>query len=178
MSEKMSLRDLIEVSKEDVERAVAEHGGAGANVAGFVASTAAGKVNEVLDEDITSLLATGWSKVKDVRTAAERSRKAPGTTEVVTLGKHEQSSTHRPVLTLLLGEQKVADLEFTLELTATFKSVKLAISDGRIRSIAPGEASALARLKYKSLKLKEKSTPEWKLPGEIKLKDGIAVPTA
>jgi hypothetical protein len=176
MSDAMKLRDLITVSEENVSDAVKQHGGSGPGVQGFVASAAADQLNEALDQDITAVLATGWAKVKDVKAAAARSRAAPGTTEVVTLGKHEQTSTHHPVLSLMVGEQKVAELEFTLELTATFKSVKLAISDGRIRSIAPGEASALARLKYKSLKLKEKSTPEWKLPGEIKLGDGINVP--
>jgi hypothetical protein len=176
MSEQMCLRDLIEVSEEDLERAAKEHGLAGPNLVGFVASTAADKVNEVLDEDITSLLATGWSKVKDVKSAAARSRSSPGTTEVVTLGKHDQTWTHHPVLTVLLGEQKLTDLKFTLELTATFKSVKLVISDGKLRSIAPGEASAQARLKFGNLKLKEKSTPKWNLPGEIKLENGMPVP--
>lgn len=176
MSEAMRLRDLIDVSADDVERAITGHGGTAPDVQGFVASAAADQLNEALDQDITALLATGWAKVKDVKAAAARSRSAPGTTEVVRLGKHEQTSTHHPVLALMLGERKVAELEFTLELTATFKSVRLAISEGRIRSVAPGEASALARLKYKSLELKEKSTPEWKLPGEIKLKDGVTVP--
>jgi hypothetical protein len=176
MSDAMRLRDLIDVSADDVDRALKEHGGTVPSAGGFIASVAADRVNEALDQDITFVLATGWSKVKDVKAAAARSRSAPGTTEVVTLGKHEQTSTHHPVLALMIGEQEVAELEFTLELTATFKSVKLAISDGRIRSIAPGEASALARLKYKSLKLTEKPTPTWKLPGEIKLKDGVPVP--
>ena len=130
----------------------------------------------MLDEDITSLLATGWSKVKDMKSAAARSRKALETTEVVTLGKHDQTWTHHPVLTVLLGEQKLADLRFTLELTATFKSVKLAISDGKLRWIAPGEASAQAQLKFGSLRLREKSTPAWKLPGRIDLGAGITVP--
>jgi hypothetical protein len=164
------------VSKEDLERGVAEHGASGPNLGGFVASAAADKVNEALDTDLTSVLATGWSKVKDVRAAAERSRKAPGTAEVVTLGKHQQSSTHHPILTVVLGKQTVADLKFTLEFTATFKSVKLAISDGRIVSVAPGNASAHAYLKFGKLTLKEKSTPEWKLPGEIKLGVGVIVP--
>ena len=176
MNEKMRLRDLIEVSAEDVDAAVKERGSTGPDMPGFVASVAADKLNDVLDQDITSLLATGWSKVKEVQTAAARSRAAPGTTEVVMLGKHEQTSTHHPILSLSLGQQTLTELKFTLELVAAFKGVKLAVTDGHIQSVAPGEASALARLKFGNLKLKEKSTPKWNLPGEIRLEKAVPVP--
>jgi len=180
------LRDLISFSQEDVERAAVERKGEKGGAAdgdgdpgfkGFAAGKVAEKLNEALDMDLAETLAEGWAKVKIVREAAARSIKAPGTTEVVTLGQHEQTSTHRPILTLVVAEQAVSDLVFTLELVVRFKSVKLAISGGKLQSVAPGEASAIARLKYKSVQLKEQSTPAWVLPGVVRLPgDGLHVP--
>jgi hypothetical protein len=79
------------------------------------------------------------------------------------------------VLTIKVAKVALPELKLTLELVARFKSVELAIAGGRIRSLAPGEASAIARLKYKSVKLKEQSTPAWKLPGLLTLGAGVPV---
>lgn len=178
MSEFFCLRDLIEVSASDVERAAsdyaAESGGGGLH--GFAAHVGASKLNEALDKDVGDALATGWSKLKAVRDAAKRSLQHPGETSVVTIGQHELTSTHHPVLSVRVAELPAAELRFTLDLVAQFKSVKLEISDGRIRAVSPGEASAFAKLKYGNVELGRKSTPAWKLPGEIRLSgDGIPV---
>lgn len=178
MSDIFCLRDLIEVSESDVEHAAtdfAEESG-GSRIRGFAAHIGADKLNEALDKDVGDSLALGWTRVKAVRDAAKRSMQHPGETSVVTLGQHDLTSTHYPVLTVSVAKLPAAEIRFTLELVAQFKSVKLAISDGRIRSVSPGEASAIARLKYKNVELSKKSTPAWKLPGEIRLRgDGIQV---
>jgi hypothetical protein len=178
MTETVCLRDLIEMSQDDVERAVSEHAresGAG-TLAGFAASVGADTLNQALEKDVTDALAVGWTKVQAVREAAKRSLEHPGEGAVVTLGQHDLTSTHYPVLSIRVARLPVTELTFTLELVARFKSVELAIRDGRIRSFAPGEASAIARLKYKNVKLKEKSTPAWKLPGKIRLaEEGVLV---
>ena len=186
MSDGIYLRDLIRVSEEDINRAAAAQHAEGdrdtdaslaENLKGFGSSVAAEKLNDVLDKDVTETLAEGWSKLKDVRGAAARTSKPPGTTEVLTLGKHEQRLTYHPVLTVSIGSLPAKDFPFTLELVAQFKSVKLEIGGGRIRSVAPGDAAAIARLKYKSALLKEKPTPAWKLPGRVRL-PGQGVPVA
>jgi len=178
MSEIVCLRDLIELSEDDVNHAVSDHvaTAGGGSIAGFVASVGADELNRELDKDVGDVLAIGWTKVQVVREAAKRSLGHPGETSVITLGEHDMTSTHYPVLTISVAKLPVTDLKFTLELVARFKSVKLAIREGRIRSFSPGEASAIARLKYKSVKLKEKSTPAWKLPGEVRLPgEGVVV---
>lgn len=178
MSEIVCLRDLIEVSESDVERAASDYAteSGGGRIRGFAAHVGAGKLNEALDKDVGDALALGWSKVKAVRDAAKRSVQHPGETSVVTLGQHELTSTHHPVLTVRVAELPAAELRFTLDLVAQFRSVKLEINDGRIRSVAPGEASAIAKLKYGNVELSKRSTPAWKLPVEIRLSgDGIPV---
>lgn len=179
MSEIFCLRDLVEVSESDVEHAASDFAAdsGGHRIHGFAAHIGADKLNEALDKDVSDALALGWSKLKAVRDAAKRSLAHPGETSVVTLGQHELTSTHHPVLTVSVAKLSPAEMRFTLELVAQFKSVKLAISDGRLRSVSPGEASAMARLKYKNVELSKKSTPAWKLPGEIRLSGG-GIPVA
>jgi hypothetical protein len=177
MSEFVCLGGLIKLSEEDVEHAVSDHAAetGGGGIAGFVASVGADELNRAMDKDAGDLLALGWSKVQAVRDAAKKSLGKPGET-VVTLGEHEMTSTHYPILTITVARLPATELKFTLELIARFKSVKLAIREGKIRSFSPGEVSAIVRLKYKKAKLKEQATPSWNLPGKVDLPgEGIAV---
>jgi hypothetical protein len=181
MSDVIKLRDLLDVSADDVHSAFREQAKdenavllAQGQLTGFAAGLAADELNKALDSDVFTLLAQGWTKVQAVRDAAKGSLES-GETRKVTLGQHELTSTHHPVLTIRIAQVALPELKLTLELVARFKSAELAITGGRIRSLAPGEASAIARLKYKSVKLKEQSTPAWKLPGRLELGDGVPV---
>jgi hypothetical protein len=91
----------------------------------------------------------------------------------VTLGEHKILADCHPVLEFKLADLNLTELKFTLELEVTFKSVKLAIRDARLKSIAPGEASVTARLKYGKVKLKEQKTSSWNLPAKVVFEKGI-----
>jgi hypothetical protein len=177
MTEGVSLGGLIKLSESDVEHAVSDHAAThgGKGLAGFVTSVGADELNSALDKDAGDVLALGWTKVQAVREAAKKSLGHSGET-VVMLGEHDLTSTHYPVLTITVAKLPATELKFTLELIARFKSVKLAIREGRIRSFSPGEVSAIVRLKYKGTQLKEQSTPAWNLPGKVDLPgEGIVV---
>jgi hypothetical protein len=181
MTDVIKLRDLIDISADDVHKAFSEQAKdenavlmAQGQLTGFAAGLAADELNKALDADVFTLLAQGWTKVQAVRDAAKGSIQS-GETKKVTLGLHELTSTHHPVLAIRIAQLALPELKLTLELVARFKSAELAIADGRIRSLAPGEASAIARLKYKSVKLKEQATPAWRLPGVLTFGDGVPV---
>jgi hypothetical protein len=182
MSEGTKLRDLVELSKADIEKALVEQAKDDGGVAkalghlkGLAASVGAGKLNQALDTDIYELLAQAWAKVQAVRESAAKSRGTPGQTTVVTLSQHDFTHTCHPTLTFSVADMPLPELKLTLELVATFKGVALSIEDARLRALAPGEASVTVRLKYKSVTLWEKPTPAWKLPGEIHLGAGVPV---
>ncbi len=182
MSGTASLRSLIDLSKEDVERALEEHGGgdneitqAIGHLGGFAASIAAQELNKAMDVDVYKLLAQAWIKVAAVRDAAARSKATPGQPTLVALGSQEFTHSCEPVLTLYVADQALPEIRLTLEVTAKFNSVRLSIVDARLRGFAPGEASAIARLMYKDVKLKEKTTPVWKLPVEVTLGTGVPI---
>jgi hypothetical protein len=183
MSDATTLRKLIGIGKDEVEQALSLHAKDEAGMAsklgsatGFIASVAADKVNEALDVDALELLGQAWAKLQVLREYADPKKHPPGRASVVQLGQHDVTHTCDPVLVLRAAGLKLTELKLALELDARFKSVALSIADGRIMAAAPGEASVIARLKYKSAKLKEQSTPVWKLPGEIKFGKGIPIP--
>lgn len=176
MSQPPKLSDLIEFSQDDIERAINEQAQddnavaqASAHIAGFAAGVAATQLNTALDIDVLELVAKAWSKVKNVRDAAAKSREIPGEAVIVNLGKHDFTHNCQPVISVRVADVPLPELKLTLELVAAFKSVRLSIMGGKLVSLAPGEASATVRLKYRNMTLKEKSTPDWKLPGSVKL---------
>jgi len=182
MSETMTVGSLIDLGPADVDKVLAEHAKDEPDVAralghfgGFAASVGAEKLNKALDSDVYELLAKAWTKVQAVRDAAARSRATPGQSTLVALGAHDFTHTCEPVLKLYVADVGLPELKLTVELVAHFGGASLSIVDGALRAVAPGAASVIARLKYKSVKLKEKSSQEWKLPAEISLGSGVPI---
>jgi hypothetical protein len=182
MSDGMTLRSLIDLSKADIEKALAEHAKVDTDAArglghlgGFAAAIGAEQLNKALDVDVYELLAKAWTTVQAVHDAATKSRLTPGQPTLISLGAHDLRHICQPVLKLFVADVALPDLRLTLELVARFNSVKVSIADARLRSVAPGDASVIARLWYKSVQLKEKSSPVWKLPGEIPLGPGVPI---
>ncbi|MGH6622603.1 MAG: hypothetical protein ACREBN_01460 [Burkholderiaceae bacterium] len=182
MSETMTVGSLIDLTSTDVDTALTElakdepdvsH--ALGHLGSFAASVGAEKLNKALENDVIELLAKAWTKVQAVRDAAVRSRSTPGQSTLVALGAHDFTHTCEPVLTLYVADVGLPELKLTVEFVAHFNGVSLSIVDGVLRAAAPGGASVIARLKYKSVKLKEKSSPEWKLPTEISFGSGIPI---
>lgn len=180
MSEGVPLRDVLSISPEDVHDALQTHAGesgAGtalrARVAALGEMVGAEEINEALETDVIALIAQGWVKLNAVREAAVKSRATPDTTTMLTLGEHKVLADCHPVLEFRIADLNLTELKFTLELEVTFKSVKLAIRDARLKSIAPGEASVTARLLYGKVKLKEQKTSSWNLPAKVEFEQGI-----
>lgn len=181
MSESLRLSDLIDVTQDDVERALAEQAKDETALAlvqpqliGYAASLGADELNKVLDAEVIALLAPAWARVPAVRVAAGRSTESNGQT-VVTLGTHEVTSRQHPVLTLTMAQIPLPELRLTIDLVARFKSVALAIAGNAIRGIAPGEASLTARLCYGDIVLREVARPLWDLPARVPFGNGVPV---
>ena len=181
MSETLRLSELITITQDDVERAIAEQAKDETAVAlvqrqlvGYATGLAADELNRTLDTEVVRLLAPAWAGAQAVRDAARRSMES-NERAVVTLGAHEVTSEQHPVLTLTMAQIPLPELRLTIDLTASFKSVALAIAGPAIRGIAPGEASLSARLRYRDTVLKEQSRPLWDLPARVSFGDGVPV---
>jgi hypothetical protein len=155
----------IEVTGDDVERALFEQSVDELAVArvfdrlrGAAAQRAAEELTHALEVDIFEVFAQGWAKVPAVRSAVQRSALMEVPPALVNLDRHNIASTSRVVLDSSVAQSALPPLKLTLEIVADVQSATLAAREGRIELVALGEASVIARLKYKSVLVKEHAT--------------------
>ena len=104
------------------------------------------------------MLAQAWARVPAVNTAVQLSALVQGPPALVNLDRHNIASTSRLVLDSSVAQRALPPLTLTLEIVADVQSATLAASEGRIEVVALGEASVIARLKYKGVLVKEHAT--------------------
>ena len=165
MHNDVRLRAPIEVTGDDVEMALFVQSldePAAARVLdrlrGAAAERAAEELNHALDIDIFEMLAQAWARVPAVNTAVQLSALVQGPPALVNLDRHNIASTSRLVLDSSVAQRALPPLMLTLEIVADVQSATLAASEGRIEVVALGEASVIARLKYKGVLVKEHAT--------------------
>ncbi len=165
MNNSIKLRAKIEVSGKDVDRALVEHAKDEPSVSrvldhlrGPAARLAADELNQALDLNVFEVLAQGWAQVPAVRNAVQLSALLQGPPAIVRLDQHNIASTAYPVLNVKVADSALPELRLTLEIIAGAESATLAVRDGRFELLALGKASVTARLRYKSVLLKEHTT--------------------
>ena len=165
MSNSIKLRRKIEVSGEDVDRALVEYAKDEPSVSrvldhlrGPAAKRAADELNQALDLNVFEVLAQGWAQVPAVRNAVQLSALMQGPPAIVKLDQHNITSTAYPVLEVKVAEDALPELRLTLDIIAGAQSATLAVRDGRFELLALGKASVTARLRYKHVLLKEHTT--------------------
>ena len=165
MHEQISLHAPIEVSGDDVERALFEQSKDEFAVAriferlrGAAAERAADELNRALDVDILDVLAQGWVQVPAMHRAVQLTALTRGPPVRVNVERHNIASTSHVVLDTRVAGSSLPPLELALEIVVDVQSATLAARDGRIDLVALGDATVLARLKYKSVLVKEHAT--------------------
>ncbi len=165
MGNDVKLREPLHVTGDDVERALFEQSMDELAVAhmfdrlrGVASQRAAEELNRALELDIFEVLAEGWTKVPGVRNAIQLSALVKGPPALVNLDWHNIISKSHVVLDSSVAESALPPLNLDLELVASIKSAALAARDGFVELVALGDASVIARLKYKSVLLKEHAT--------------------
>ncbi len=165
MHNQVRLHVPIEVTGDDVERALFEQSKDESAVAGVferlrgaAAERAAKELNRALAVDIFDVLAQGWAQVPAVHTAVQLSALTRGPPALVNVDRHNIASTSLVVLDTSVAESALPPLELALEIVADVQRATLTARDGGIDLVALGEASVLARLKYKGVLVKEHAT--------------------
>ncbi|HJW53595.1 MAG TPA: hypothetical protein VJ501_16395 [Burkholderiaceae bacterium] len=163
--EQVRLHAPIEVSGDDVARALLEQSKEESVVArvferlrGASAAHAADELNRALDIDILDVLAQGWVQVPAMDRAVQMSALTRTPPELVGVERHNIASTSHIVLDTRVAGSSLPPLELELELVVDVQSATLAARNGRIDLVALGDATVLARIKYKSVLVKEHAT--------------------
>lgn len=143
----------------------------------FLGTTAAGKMAEALDVDLFEVLAQGWSVARELKEYTDPVKHPPGKRSVVYLGKHKFKTSVHPTLEISVDGLAKRSLRFTLELTASFRSIALGIENGRILDAGAGDGDVSAQMKYGAAPLHAALTSlPLKLPGRVTFKaPGLAI---
>ena len=163
--EQVRLHAPIEVSGDDVARALLEQSKEVSAVArvferlrGASVDHAADELNRALDIDILDMLAQGWVQVPAMGRAVQMSALTRTPPELVSVERHNIASTSHIVLDTRVAGSSLPPLELELEIVVDVQNATLAARNGRIDLVALGEATVLARIKYKSVLVKEHAT--------------------
>jgi hypothetical protein len=178
---RIQLSDLIAgdlravADKVEQELRTGDSAGSASIAWSMVKSEAAARLHDALKIDVLELVATAWSKAKELKKYGDTARYPPDQSIVVHLGEHAVSCRVQPVVEVLFNEVSLPSVRFNVELVARFKSAALNIRGGVIREVLPGACSAQAVLRYGNVKLKEATTPEVRFPGRLGLGNGIRI---
>ena len=128
-------------------------------------------VNDFLGVEAGDVLVRGWAKGTALREAASRTLEQQ-TQEIVELARHKIVSTHEPKIEVVVDRTRVGTIGFTVVLSLDIHVVDAVVVDGRIASVASGEADATASLSCENTLIKS-ATRTIDLHRDIDLGDGI-----
>jgi hypothetical protein len=117
-----------------------------------------GALFDLLDMPIGNIAVQGWSTAMEVERARQRTLAAPGSREIVTLGKHSITSTQSPTVEASLGGATIPVLRLTIEVRIQVSGVRLLIEADRLVDTTAGQAGASATVSADGITLFHRST--------------------
>jgi hypothetical protein len=117
-----------------------------------------GALLELFDMPIGNLAVQGWSTALKVERARQSTLAAPGSRQVLMLGRHAITSTLSPTVEASLGGTTIPVLRLTVELRIQVSGVRLSFEAGRLVGIAPGQAQASATVSAGGVTLLHRAT--------------------
>jgi hypothetical protein len=126
----------------------------------------------LLKVDLIDVLVRGWREHRDIVSAARRTLAAPGSTELVSMARHEVTLEQRPSVSVLVGGQRVATLQLGLSIVFDVHALLLGIRGGRLVTVHTGNCDITATLAIQGTDVLTKNA-HLALPGVIPLRRGI-----
>lgn len=130
--------------------------------------------HELLDMGLDTLILEGWRRFEDLREAAERTRAASGSSEVLDLASHTITSEHQPRVELRVNDVPLATVEFELSLTFVVNAAVATVRDGRLVSLHSGVCDVEATIGVGDKPLATRSG-QFQLPLMMRLGAGVSL---
>ncbi|MEV6493136.1 hypothetical protein AB0M20_31620 [Actinoplanes sp. NPDC051633] len=128
--------------------------------------------SELLDQDLTDIMGSAWSKHSALRAAALATLTDPSTVREPELGAHTMSFRHAPAVELRIGEHAVATVTLQIQLELQIKTLKVTVRRGRLTAIRTGSCDIVGTLKVMDSRVAHR-TVTLDLPGTLSLGRGI-----
>ncbi|RSS80686.1 hypothetical protein [Streptomyces sp. WAC06614] len=129
-------------------------------------------IGGLLELDLVSLLAAGWVKHRALRDAALRTRRYPGSEELVALTTHSITSTHHPVVDVLVDGVPAATVEVGLTVVFEITGFVAVVRDARLVAVRAGECTAEAKLAVREIPVASRQG-RLNLPAELPLRSPV-----
>ncbi|MEU7554376.1 hypothetical protein AB0B01_18895 [Streptomyces sp. NPDC044571] len=129
-------------------------------------------VNGFLDLDLVSLVASGWSKSQALKEAARRTRRYPGSEEVVALATHSITSAHHPSVDLLVDGARAATVGVDLTVHFRISGLVAAVRDGLLVAVHSGQCAVEAELAVRDAVVASREG-RLDLPATLRLREPI-----
>ena len=115
-----------------------------------------GALLDVLDQPLSTVCATAWNSMREVRRARRHTLEEPGSREVVALGAHTVTSTQEPSVEASVGGATVTVLHVLLEVEVKVSGLRLVVEVGQVTRTLAGDARARARVSVEGAVLVER----------------------
>jgi hypothetical protein len=139
------------------------------------------RIRAVLDVPVSDILAGAWGRSLELLQYRDPERYPPEKVSIVPLAEHTVDSRHQPVVEVEVSGVAPAPITLRLKLDvrlkAKVKGVKIVIQGGKIRKLLAGTVDAEGTLFVREHEITS-ARRAFALPGEIVLRDGIAIAPA
>ena len=126
----------------------------------------------LLKVDLAGVLVRGWSEHREILSAARRTLAVPGSTELVSMAKHEVTLDQRPTVSVLVDGHRVATLQIGLSMVFEIEVLLLVITGGRLVTIRSGRCDITATLAVQGTDLFVRHA-HLELPDVLRLRRGF-----
>lgn len=159
-----------------VRNAIAHAPAAGAVIRALdVGPGALADLARALGTPLSEIAVNAWNKRKEIAKYADPKAYPPDETHAVWLYEHELTETIMPTVRVRYAGMELIQLVFEGAAKLTFHSAVLIIRGGRITHVQLGDITAAVSLSVKGAELVDKELKQWRVPGAVKLGDGIRI---
>lgn len=133
------------------------------------------KIGDLMDVSLVGVMGAAWKKYEALLKYADSEKYPPDEMILAPLAEHTLTSEHHPYLEILINDQSVVKIEFTITLALSLDGFVLKIQDTKIKGIQVGSIEGNGTITMGETVLVEKGFDAISIPGSIDLGEGIPI---
>jgi len=160
----------LEAAADKIKKAERE------DVFGYVKSLVEPALDSILDISLADIFFGGWRTLRGLQKYATGDKLTADEEFSYSLGKHELTSTHEPVVALVLGEKTLCEVTVTIKVKFLVASANLAIRKGRVMRATLSGCKGSGELLCNKHSLLKRETRELDFPHGLSFGEGLTIP--
>ena len=131
--------------------------------------------DKLLEIKIADIMICAWKKEGILNKYVGTQKYAPEEVVMIPLLKHTVKSVHKPYIEVLVNDEPVGKINFTVDLALILEGITLKVKGGRIVEILTGSCIGRGTIKCEDVVILEKKTKSFRLPGSIPFGAGLDI---